>query len=432
MSVPTPAALRPRPSAAPEPVDPAAAEAARYGRVDADGTVYLRTTDGEIVVGQWAAGPPAEGLTFFVRRYLDLLVEIDLVRRRLLEGRSSPEQAMGVVSRVRQAMAAQGFVGDMQALRERCDELSALVDEQRKARHAAREAERAAARADRERLASEAEALAESSAWRVTTERFAALVAEWSALPRVDRASEQALWKRISAARTSFDKRRRQHFAELGSARKDAMQAKRELIARAEDLATSTDWSGTVRRLRDLLDAWKQAPRGSRQDEDRLWKRFKAAHDAFYAAKAAAEAEAEEALRPNVPVKEALVVEAEALLPVTNAKAAKTALRSITDRWERGGDLPRSDRERLEGRLRKVEEALRKSEAETWRRSNPEARARAEATSLVFAQGIAKLQAQREAALARGASDEVARIDASLAQTQGLLAAAQAAAHEFG
>lgn len=431
MSVPTPAALRPTPRPAVDVVDAAAAEASRFGRVDPDGTVYVRTPDGEVVVGQYAAGPPNEGLAFFVRRYLDLLVEIDLIRRRLGEARGTPEQAQAVLEKVRHALATTTFVGDIQALRDRCDQLAQEIQEAAAAKRAMREAERAASRAAREALAEEAETLSTSTSWRTATERFSEIVAQWTALPRVDRASEQVLWKRISGARTRFDKRRRQHFAELGTARKDALQAKRELITRAEELAQSTDWTGTARRFRDLVDAWKQAPRGSRQDEDRLWKRFKAAQDAFFAAKAAAERAAEEALLPNVATKEALVVEAEALLPISDTKAAKTALRSIAERWENAGDLPRADRERLEGRLRKVEEAVRRSEADSWRRSNPEARARAESTAQAFAQGIGRMETQLDAARARGDARETARLESALAQTRALLAAAESAADEF-
>ena len=33
-----------------------------WGRVDADGTVYVRTADGERVIGSWQAGSPEEAI----------------------------------------------------------------------------------------------------------------------------------------------------------------------------------------------------------------------------------------------------------------------------------------------------------------------------------------------------------------------------------
>ena len=154
--------------------------------------------------------------------------------------------------------------------------------------------------AARRTLVDEAESLRESTAWKATTERYAAIVEEWKSLPRGDRTSEQELWQRLSHARTAFDKRRRTHFSELDTQRKDAVGRKRDLIARAEALSTSTDWAKTGKQYRDLMGDWKAAPRASRADEDKLWKRFKAAQDAFFAARIAAEDAEQEAERKRL------------------------------------------------------------------------------------------------------------------------------------
>ena len=423
-SVPTPAALRP-------PTVKQGSDPSQFGRVTEDGTVYLNAPEGEVVVGQWAAGPPAEGLAFFGRKYDDLVVEIELVSRRLGDGKATGEQAQGVLGKVREALAARSFVGDVAALEARCDALDTAIATAKAAAQAHKAEQRARAAVAREALTVEAESLAGSTSWKATSERFASMIDEWKSLPHADRAGEQAMWKRISAARAQFDKARRAHFAELDSERKVAVGRKRELITQAEALSASTDWAGTGRKLRDLMTAWKDAPRSSKQDEDKLWKRFKAAQDVFYAAKAAVETSQEDALKENVPAKEALVIEAEALLPIIDASAAKRALRSISERWEKAGDLPRADRDRLERRLKKVEDAIRGSEAESWKRSNPETRARAESTANAFTDGIAKLEGKRAKAVDKGDLAEVERIDASIASTRALLGAAEAAAAEF-
>lgn len=422
--VPTPAALRPQPA-------PSASNASAFGRVTDDGTVYLLAPEGEIVVGQWAAGPPAEGLAFFARKYDDLVVEIDLTSARLSDGRASAEQGQTVLSKVREALAARAFVGDVRALQAKCDAVEAAISMAREAASAAKAEQRAKAGAAREALAVEAEALASSTAWKSTTERFTAMIEAWKTLPHTDRTTEQALWKRISSARAQFDKARRAHFAELDATRKVAVARKRELIAQAEALSQSTDYATAGRKLRDLMTDWKNAPRTSKVDEDKLWKRFKAVQDSFYERKSAADSAADEVLKANLPAKEALVVEAEALLPITDPTAAKKSLRSIQDRWDKLGDLPRADRDRLEKRLKRVEDAARQHEADTWRRTNPEARARAESTANAFSAGIDKLEAQHAAALAKGDTAGAARIQSQLEQTRALLAAAQAAATEF-
>ena len=407
--MPTPGALRPPAAAAP------VSDSQRFGRVEPDGTVILLAPEGEVVVGQWAAGEPAAGLAFFARKYDDLVVEIDVIQRRLGEHRAPAEQAQAVLERVREALAGRAFVGDVAALEARCAALEAAIAAEREVAAARKAEQRERAMARRTELAAEAQALADSTSWRTTSERYAAIVEEWKGLPRSDRASEQELWSQISAARTAFDKRRRAHFTEVDGQRKTAINAKRDLISRAEAMSTSTDWVGTSRKLRDLMSEWKAAPRAGRNDEDKLWKRFKAAQDAFYAARVTAEDAEQETLRVNVPAKEALVVEAEALLPLGDLKAAKSALRSIQDRWDKAGDLPKADRDRLERRLHAVEEAVRKEESDAWSKSA------GTGGSNAFEQALARLEEKQAAAVARGDASTAASLEAQIASTKALL-----------
>ncbi|MEI6360692.1 MAG: DUF349 domain-containing protein [Actinomycetes bacterium] len=408
IGVPTPAALRP-------PALASASDPAKFGRVEADGTVILVAPEGEVVVGQWAAGEPSAGLAFFGRKYDDLVVEIDLIERRLAEHRTAAEQAEVVLVRVREGLAHRSFVGDVAALEARCDRLAAAIEVAKDEARARKAEQREATLAVRRALADEAEGLKDSTSWRVTTERYAAIVEEWKALPRGDRNAEQELWQRISASRTAFDKRRRTHFTELDGQRKDAVARKRDLIAKAEALSTSTDWPKTSKALRDLMVEWKAAPRASRADEDKLWKRFKAAQDAFYATRTATEDAEQETLRSNVPMKESLAAEAEALLPITDLKAAKSALRSIQDRWEKIGDLPRSDRDRVEGRLKKVEEAIRSAEADAWKTTS------GGIANDAFTEALERLQKKRDAAAKRGDDAAAAALDEQIASTRALM-----------
>lgn len=432
-AIPTPAALRrPTPTTA-QPSDTSTTVVAEspstaFGRVEPDGTVYLLAPDGEVRVGQYTAGSPEEGLAFFARKYDDLVVEIDLITQRLADGRAKPDQAGPVIDRVRAGLAERSFVGDVPGLEAK---VTAAQAEQEAA--AARVAEhrqrvREEAKGAREALAAEAESLAESTNWKATSERFSAIVEEWKALPRSDRGLEQQLWKRLSAARSAFDKRRRAHFAHVDAQRKEAVARKRELIAAAEALAESTDWGPTTRALRKLMDDWKRAPRASRSDEDKLWKRFKAAQDSFYSAMKAADSKRDEELAPNVAVKTELLTAAEALLPITEGTdlgETKQKLRAIQDKWDKAGDVPRAERSRLEGRLRKVEDAVRKAESQAWQRHDPEKQARAESTANAFTDALARQEADLAQARDRGDEQAMRRLESAIESTRALLEAAQ-------
>ena len=427
--IPTPAGLRPQPTEGAAP--PArASDPARFGRVAADGTAYLRTPEGEVVVGLWAAGTPEEGLAFFGRKYDDLMVELDLAAFRLREGRGRPDQARSALDHARAALAAPAFIGDVVEMATLCDEVEGLIATARAAQDEARTRQRAAALARREEIVAEAEALASTepaaTRWKPAGERFVALLEEWKTAPHADRAAEQALWKRFSTARTRFDRARRQHFAAQETERKEAIAAKEALIAEAEALSTSTDWAGTTRDLRRLMDRWKATGHAGKRDEDRLWKRFRAAQDAFFAARETHNAGRRDEETANLERKEALVAEAEAI-SVSDPKAARRALRGIQERWESIGHVPRADRERVEGRLRRVETTIRDAEQSAWQRSNPETRARVEDTVGKFQAAVDRAEAALADAEAGGDPAAVQAARDALDSTRALMAAAQGA-----
>ena len=414
------------------PADPPTpSDSARFGRIAEDGTVFVTLADGtEQPVGQWAAGSEAEGLAFFARKYDDLSGELDLASRRLADGKSSPEQSAAVVKRVREALAELSMVGDLASMADRVESLDLLAAERREIANAQRAEAKAAALAARESIVAEAEALADSTEWKTAGERFKTLLDDWKGAPRADRSGEQSLWKRFSHARSQFDKHRRQYFAKLDSERSEARQAKDDLVDQAEALITSTDWGATAGAYRDLMTRWKASGRASKAEEDALWARFRAAQDAFFAARTAALGQRDAGFAENLTAKEALLVEAEAI-NTSDLKGAKAALRSIQERWEQIGHVPRGDKDRIDGRLRSIEDAVRDGEQDQWRRTNPEAKARADATVEQFQGSLAKLEKERAAADAAGNARKAAEVEARIATANTLLDAAKRAAAEF-
>ena len=380
-----------------------------WGRVDPDGTVYVRTADGERVIGSWQAGSPEEALAFFRRKYESLETEVSLLEQRLASTDLSPAQAQATVERLRKTIVDASALGDLDGLCERLDKLTGVVGHKREEVKAAREQARRGARDIKERIVDEAEHIAaEATHWKSSGERMRELLEEWKAAPHAERAVEAALWKRLSAARNSFTKRRKAYFASLEEQREDVRVRKERLVADAESLATSTAWGPTAGTFRDLMRAWKAAGRAGRDVEEELWTRFKAAQDTFFAARAEALSEKEAELREHAVAKEELLAQAQALLPITDIRAARSALRSIQEKWEQIGGVPRDSREHLEGGLRKVEEAVRKAEDTQWRRSNPEAIARAEGTVTQLRSAIEQLEQQLAKARDRG-DDKAAR-----------------------
>jgi len=403
-----------------------------WGRVDADGTVYVRTADGERVIGSWAAGSPEEALTFFRRKYESLETEVTLLEQRLAATDVTPASAQSTVERLLRSVSDANALGDLGGLRSRLEALQERVGHRREEVKAAREQAREQAKEVKERIVAEAEQIAaEATQWKVSGERLAELLEAWKTAPHADRAAEAVLWKRLSAARNQFAKRRKQYFSALESERDNVRLRKEKIVSEAESLATSTAWGPTSAAFRDLMRAWKEAGRASREVEAELWKRFRDAQERFFSARAEVYSAKDNELREHATLKETLLAEAQALLPVSDMRGARAALRSIQERWESAGPVPRDLRDRLESGLRKVEEAVRRAEDAQWRRTNPEALARAQGTVAQLRSAISGLEQQLEKAQTRGDQKAVRDAEEALEARRSWLTEAERTLAEF-
>jgi predicted nucleic acid-binding Zn-ribbon protein len=397
-----------------------------WGRVAEDGTVYVRTSEGERVVGIWQAGSPDEALTFFTRRYDSLATEVSLLERRINATDLAPGQAKATISRLRAAIDEAKAVGDLDGLKRRLAALSERADARQEEHKAARDRARVEAIATKERIVTEAEKLAaEATHWKSSGERLKELLEEWKSAPHGDRQAEAALWKRMSAARSAFAKRRKSYFASLEEEREGVRERKQQIVTRAEELSASTDWAATAAAYRELMASWKSAGRADRAAEDELWKRFRAAQSTFFEARSTAMSAKDSQLRERATAKESLLAEAEGLLPITDPKSARSSLRSIHQRWDKIGAVARDSQDRLEGGLKKVDDAVRKAEDIQWRRTNPEALSRARDTVEQIRKTVHKLERQVEQANQEGDAATRERATAALETRRSWLAEAE-------
>jgi Domain of Unknown Function (DUF349) len=403
-----------------------------WGRVDADGTVYVRTADGERVIGSWQAGSPEEAIAFFQRKYEALETEVVLLEQRLAATDLAPAQAASTVQRLIRTISEANALGDLDGLRSRCERLTEDVGQRREEVKAAREQARVQAREVKERIVAEAEQIAaEATHWKSSGERMRELLEEWKTAPHAERAAEAALWKRLSSARNAFTKRRKAYFATLETERDEVRARKEKLVADAEAIAGSTDWGPTTSEFRELMRQWKAAGRADRDAEAELWKRFRGAQDKFFTARADVFSAKDAALREHAEAKQELLDQAQALLPVSDIRSARAGLRSIQERWEQVGPVPRDSREQLEAGLRRVEDTIRKAEENQWRRSSPEALARAEGTVAQLRSAIAQLEQQVARAHDRGDSHAASTAEEALSARRSWLAEAENTLAEF-
>jgi hypothetical protein len=393
---------------------------AAWGRVGADGTVYVRTTDGERVIGSWQAGDAEAALAFFALRYADLEAEVVLLEARLASGKATPGHTREAAERIRGSLTEAKVIGDLSSLEARLgalvEQCTARIEEQRAAK-AARAAEKVAAK---RALIDEAERLAESTQWKKAGDRLREIAAHWRDI-HVDRATDGDLWRRLRRARARFAERRSEHFNAAAEERQSAKERKEKLVAEAESLAESRDWKPTAARLKALMREWKTSGRADRPVEDALWTRFRAAQDAFFTRlgelNAARDAEAQQ----NKAAHEALLAEAESLDPAADLDAAQTKLRGIQDRWDKLGRAPRDAEAGFDARLAAVSRRMREAADARHREASV-----ANAPLVIrLRESVDKLERRIARARAAGKDAEAEEAEAALATQRTWLAQAE-------
>jgi len=408
----------------------------KFGRVAEDGTVYVRTSDGEKAVGSYPGKTAEEALQYFVRKFEALASEVALTAARITSGAMVPDDAYEAVKKLRNQVRELNGVGDLAALALSVEQIEPLIEGHREAYEAKKVTEAAAKAArrdqvlvEKEKIVAEAESLALSENWKVTGDRLKTLLEEWKSAPRLDKKSDADLWKRFSASRNKFDKRRRTHFATLEESTAKVSAAKKALVEQAGKLATSTDWVATARAFKSLMEQWKAAGRGKPSEDAKLWAKFKASQDQFFTAKNADLEKREVSMVANLAKREELIVQIEALIPFTDVKAAKNAFRELSRSWEKIGITHRDKRAALDARVAKVEEAIKTAEAEIWRKTDPAAKARAADVVKQLSDSIAnyekvaaKSQAAGNAKKAQEALDSAAARKVWLAEAEKSLA----------
>ena len=390
-----------------------------FGRVDENGNVYLLENGAERLIGSQPTMSADEALAFYTKRFDDLQANVRLLEQRV-KAKADPKSIIKSAKKIASELENPNVLGDVQSLRVRVSaiesSLGALVADLEKQR----EQDLETALKTRETIVFAAEEIAAKDPNRVNYKQASAKMAElfnqWQALQkenvRVPRAKADALWKRFSQARNTFESNKRAYFTNQDQLAKSSKNAKLDIVTKAEALVAKG--ADGVTEYKNLLNAWKALPKVKAKSDDSLWDRFKAAGDAIYAAKSEKAAADDIAFAANLEVKLALLAEAEALDPSANLEAAKSAMKSIQARWEKAGKVPRDSIKKIDDRLRAVETKIRNVEQELWRKTDPATIDRTNSLKSQLEESISKLEKELAEAKANGNAKAVEQAEQAL------------------
>ena len=411
---------------------------AKFGRVGEDGTVYVITPTGDRAVGSYPGKSPEEALAYFVKKFEMAASEVALLAARIRSGAMVPSDAHEAVNKLRTQITELNGVGDLANLASSLEKIPALISEhegayqaRKAAQNAEREARKVEAEAIKEKIVAEAESMIDSVAWKVTTARLKELLDEWKKAPRLDKKVDAALWKRFSSSRNKFDKRRRVHFSNLDSEQKKVASTKEVIVKEAESLANSREWLNTAKRFKELMDQWKASGRGKKSADTALWNRFKTAQDTFFKAKNADMDKRKNSMVENLAKREAMIVEFEALLPISDFRSAKNKFYDLMGKWQKIGMTDRKKRSTFDARIKKVEDEISELERNFQRKSDPSAKAQANKVVQGLAEAIENYEKQAAKAEAAGQTAKAMVAREAAAARRGWLEQAQKGLTEF-
>ena len=397
-----------------------------FGRVDEANNVYLIDGGQERIVGQYPNVPAEDALSYFTRKFDDLAAQVRTLEQRLAAGITDAKSLKTTREHLKAELIEPKAVGNVQNLRDRVEAVTGLIDATSARANEERAAANQLAMAAKEEIAARAEAIVANLGginWKKSAVEMTELFERWQKLqkegPKVPKAKTDPIWKRFSQARAKFEAGRRAFFANLDGSFKEAKAEKTSLVDSAKALVTKG--AGATDQYKKLQNQWKLAGKAGKAEES-LWKEFRAAGDAIFAAKKAEDAEIEISHKANLEKKIALNLEIEAL-NLDDIESAKKALANIQARWEKIGHIPRDQVRKIEDPIRKVEKKIADAAADAWRRSDPAAKARSNSLVSQLEEAIAGLEKDLEQAKPEKKKEIEEQITARKAW---LLAAAQA------
>jgi hypothetical protein len=184
-----------------------------------------------------------------------------------------------------------------------------------------------------------------SNQWNALSKEIESIQAEWRKIGFATRKDNQKVYDRFRAACDKFFSRKREYYNEFKDSMNDNMAKKLAIIEQAEALKGSTDWKKTSDALIELQRQWKEIGAVPRKKSEQLWKRFRAACDAFFNERDK-QGRPENDFYGNLRAKRALIEEIDAYVPV-DAEADAEAARGFAERWSAIGFVPFKEKEAI-------------------------------------------------------------------------------------
>ena len=209
----------------------------------------------------------------------------------------------------------------------------------------------------KEEFCKAAEELAESENVLEAFRELQKLHEQWKEYGPVAKEHREAIWERFKAATATINKKYQAHFEGIKEQQAENLAKKVALCEKVEEIAArevegSNQWNEFSKEIEELQKEWKNIGFASKKDNQKVYDRFRAACDQFYARKRDFYTDYKDSINSNLDKKIALCEAAEALKSSTEWKKATDQFISLQKQWKEIGAVPRKKSEQLWKRFR--------------------------------------------------------------------------------
>lgn len=206
---------------------------------------------------------------------------------------------------------------------------------------------------DKEILCVKAEEIAQanpdsSGEWNKLSKRMDALQAQWKNVGFAAKKDNQKIYDRFRAACDAFYNAKREYYNNFKNVMSENLKLKEQLCEKAEALMSSEDWKKATDQFIALQKQWKEIGPVARKQSDAVWKRFRAACDAFFDNKSRHMDAEDVKFEENLVLKQALVSEVKEYRMCEEKDKNISAMRDFQNRWNAIGFVPFKEKERIQ------------------------------------------------------------------------------------
>ena len=188
--------------------------------------------------------------------------------------------------------------------------------------------------------------------WNDLTAALDELLKVWKTIGPVPREVNEEIWAKFKGIIDRHYEAKKEHFGTIRDEQNTNYQKKVELCLKAEAIAKREDWKKATEELLQLQKEWKETGATSRKVSDKIWQRFRAACDEFFAKKGEFFKERRTSEAENLAKKEAILAELKAHTFGDNREENIEVIKEFQRRWAEAGYVPMADKEHLHKEFR--------------------------------------------------------------------------------